>query len=268
VNEAKQLVPPDERRSQVLLAPRRVLFCQEGAWASLKKTREAKSRDLPPSSHRFLLVVLVLLCCPLLNGCSRKRVHASSPTGVTGSTSLSSDERLGYASWYGHPYHGRRTSNGETYDMNTMTAAHRTLAFDSIVKVNNLDNGKDVTVRINDRGPFVEDRIIDLSYAAAKRIEMIRPGTAKVSLEVLKIVRNPYPFTIQVGSFRDKAKARSLQKDLANRYSPVLLRQYDSPEGTFFRVLVGEFRDPKQAATALKQLRQLNYEGLMVRLDR
>jgi peptidoglycan lytic transglycosylase len=152
--------------------------------------------------------------------------------------------------------------------MNTMTAAHRTLAFDTIVKVNNLDNGKDVTVRINDRGPFVKDRIIDLSYAAAKQIEMVGPGTAKVSLEVLKIARNPHPFTIQVASFREKTNARRLQKDLAHRYSPVLLREYESLEGKFFQVLVGEFRDARQAATTVKELRRLNYEGLMVRLDR
>ena len=122
------------------------------------------------------------------------------------------EETTGYASWYGHPYHGRRTSNGETYDMNTMTAAHRTLPFDTVVKVSNLSNGKAVTVRINDRGPFVKDRIIDLSYLAAKQIDLVGPGTARVSLEILKVVPNPFPLAIQVASFKEEVGAKKLQR--------------------------------------------------------
>ena len=92
-----------------------------------------------------------------------------------------------------------------------MTAAHRTLPFDTVVKVSNLSNGKAVTVRINDRGPFVKDRIIDLSYLAAKQIDMVGPGTARVNLEILKSVPNPFPLAIQVASFREEANARKLQ---------------------------------------------------------
>ena len=270
MNEVKESAQRDERSPGVLPDLSPVLPRQGGTrdFRSLERASELTRQDLPRTAHGLLFAVLVLLCFSFLCGCGRKRVQASAPTAVAGSVSLSSDEKLGYASWYGHPYHGRRTSNGETYDMNTLTAAHRTLAFDTIVKVNNLDNGRDVTVRINDRGPFVKDRIIDLSYAAAKQIEMVGPGTAKVSLEVLKMVRNPYPFTIQVASFREKANARRLQKDLAHRYTPVLLKEYESVEGKLFRVLVGEFRDARQAATTLKELRRLSYEGLMVRLDR
>ena len=91
----------------------------------------------------------------------------------------------GIASWYGHPYHGRPTSSGEIYNMYAMTAAHRTLPFGTEVRVHDLDDGRDVSVRINDRGPFVNGRIIDLSYAAAKAMGMLGAGTAMVRLEIL-----------------------------------------------------------------------------------
>ncbi len=106
----------------------------------------------------------------------------------------------GLASWYGHPYHGRAAANGEIYDMEKFTAAHRTLPFGTVVRVTNLGNGKSVDVRIIDRGPFVAGRIIDLSHAAAKTIEMIGPGVAQVRLDIIaapsgdarrKLVRGP-----------------------------------------------------------------------------
>jgi rare lipoprotein A len=93
----------------------------------------------------------------------------------------------GYASWYGSEFHGHRTSNGEIYNMYSLTAAHRSIPFNSIVEVKNLDNGKKVIVRINDRGPFVRGRIIDLSYAAGKKIGLIGSGTARVKLKVLQV---------------------------------------------------------------------------------
>ena len=152
--------------------------------------------------------------------------------------------------------------------MNTMTAAHRTLPFDTVVKVSNVSNGKAVTVRINDRGPFVKDRIIDLSYLAAKQIDMVGPGTARVNLEILKSVPNPFPLAIQVASFREEANARKLQTELNKRFAPVATQKYDSSEGTFFRVLVGQFKDLQEAQAVLRALRQENRDGLMVRLDR
>ena len=102
----------------------------------------------------------------------------------------------GMASYYADEYNGRQTSSGEVYDMNQLTAAHQTLPFNSRVRVTNLENGKSVVVRINDRGPFKDERIIDLSLAAAKSLEMIGPGTAKVKLEVIEpgdsaIIKNP-----------------------------------------------------------------------------
>lgn len=95
-------------------------------------------------------------------------------------------ELEGKASWYGEEFHGRRTANGEIYDMYKISAAHKTLPLGTIVRVKNLENGKSVVVRINDRGPFVRGRIIDLSYAAAKKIDMVEKGVVDVKLKVLK----------------------------------------------------------------------------------
>lgn len=92
----------------------------------------------------------------------------------------------GVASWYGLPYHGRRTASGEIYDMRDLTAAHPRLPFGTRVRVHNLDNDKRVDVRINDRGPFAKQRIIDLSRRAAESIEMVGPGTAKVRITVIR----------------------------------------------------------------------------------
>src|SRR5437868_8843988 len=118
--------------------------------------------------------------CLLLAGCGgKKRVQL--PVARIGST------QTGVASWYGHPYHGRRAADGEIYDMEKMTAAHRTLPFGTWLRVTNLSNGKTVNVRIIDRGPFVKGRILDLSHAAAVSMEMIGPGTAKVKLTVIAV---------------------------------------------------------------------------------
>jgi rare lipoprotein A len=118
----------------------------------------------------------------------------------------------GLASWYGGKFHGRLTSSGEVFDSNEMTAAHRTLPFGTMVKVTNLDNGKTAIVKINDRGPFVEGRIIDLSRAAADTLGMIGQGVARVSLEIVDFVSDKPVFAIQVGAYAlvknaDKARA-------------------------------------------------------------
>ena len=220
-------------------------------------------------NEKKIVFLITLLLCGLPIGCSKKKVHVSTPVGsapASGSETL--EDPVGYASWYGDPYHGRRTSNGEIYNKFEMTAAHRTLAFDTVVKVNNLENGKEVTVRINDRGPFVKDRIIDLSYAAARTIDMVGPGTAKVRLELLKVVPNPYPISIQVGSFRENGNAVKLQRELSQKYSPVLVEEYKSHDGKLFRVMVGRFTSEQEARQTRNDLRKLDLNGLMVRLEK
>src|SRR3954467_10727242 len=119
----------------------------------------------------------------------------------------------GVASWYGHPYHGRIAANGERYDMEQLTAAHRTLPFDTWVRVVNLLNDKAVDVRITDRGPFVDGRIIDLSRAAARAIDVIGPGTAKVRVEVTSMPSTVKAgvYGVQVGAFREQENAERMR---------------------------------------------------------
>lgn len=176
----------------------------------------------------------------------------------------------GNASWYGTPFHGRRASNGEIYDMYKLTAAHKTLPFDTLVRVTNLNNGKSTTVRITDRGPFVEGRIIDLSLAAAREIESVGPGVVPVRIEVLTPgvdVTGGF-FTVQVGAFRDHGNAQRLRDRLTASYSPIFVQQYDSPEGLYYRVRIGKVAGEDAARQFGEQLRQREgFTPFVVRLD-
>jgi rare lipoprotein A len=175
----------------------------------------------------------------------------------------------GNASWYGNEFHGRHAANGEIYDMYKLTAAHRTLPFDTMVRVTNLNNGKSTTVRITDRGPFVDNRVIDLSLAAAREIESVEPGVVPVRLEVLSNVDvSSGFFTVQVGAFRDRGNAERLRDRLSLSYSPIFIQQYDSLEGAFYRVRVGKVSGEDAASAFASQLRaKEGFTPLVVRLD-
>jgi rare lipoprotein A len=144
----------------------------------------------------------------------------------------------GMASWYGPPYHNRKAATGEIYDMHQFTAAHKTLPLNSIVRVTNVANGKSVIVRINDRGPFIGTRIIDLSYAAAHEIETWRAGVAKVRVEVLEA---PKPldqggrWCVQIGAFSDAEEATRLKERLARKYRSANVIQFNGPTGAWVR---------------------------------
>jgi rare lipoprotein A len=148
----------------------------------------------------------------------------------------------GNASWYGDPFHGRHAANGEIYDMYKLTAAHRTLPFETMVRVTNLNNGKSTVVRITDRGPFVGNRILDLSLAGAREIDSVGPGVVPIRLEVLGNVDPKLGFfTVQVGAFRDRANAEHLRDRLSPTYSPIFIQQFAAADsGTFYRVRVGK----------------------------
>ena len=189
-----------------------------------------------------------------------KPAAAPAPSGYT---------EEGNASWYGVPFHGRHASNGEIYDMYKLTAAHRTLPFETMVRVTNLNNGKSTVVRITDRGPFVDDRIIDLSLAAAREVESVGPGVVPVRLEVLGGV-DPTAgfFTLQVGAFRERANAERLRDRLNASYSPIFIQQYDSPDGVFYRVRVGRISGENAARQLGEQLRGRDgFTPLVTRLD-
>lgn len=176
----------------------------------------------------------------------------------------------GIASWYGAPYHNRRGSNGEIYDMHAMTAAHRTLPLGSVVRVTNPANDKSVIVRITDRGPFIAGRIIDLSQAAAKQIGLIQKGTAEVRVELLK---TPAPldgggkWAVQIGGFEKEKAARDLAGHLSRRYQTAKVLTFDSPAGDWWvRVRVRD--DLRARAEEVIRDTQTREGGIfLVRLD-
>jgi len=150
----------------------------------------------------------------------------------------------GVASWYGKDFHGRPTANGEIYDMNGLSAAHRLMPLGTRVRVTNRENGRSVTVRVNDRGPFVHGRILDLSYGAAKYLGMTDAGTARVTIEVVdqpNVVKNHGSgrFTVQVGAFEVEDNARHLADQLRTKYPDVYLLPLRTNQGTYYRVRVG-----------------------------
>lgn len=176
------------------------------------------------------------------------------------------DTMSGRASWYGSDFHGKSTSNGEAYDMYAMTGAHKTLPMNTVVRVTNLDNNKKTVVRINDRGPFVESRIIDLSFSAAKEIDLVSKGSASVSLEVLgfepsdsrsidfkALAKGPKQevlnsFAVQIGAFMNIQGALETQKKYASfhGYSAIIKdSQYNNDK--LYRVWMRGFRSEAEA---------------------
>ncbi len=190
------------------------------------------------------------------------------PAIPAGATPLATE--FGRASWYGPPYHNRRGSNGEVYNMHAMTAAHRTLPLGSIVRVTNLKTGHAVLVRITDRGPFIPGRVLDLSLAAARKLDVYQPGIAEVKVEVMEA---PAPletggkWAVQIGGFPDEDEAAKLADHLTRRYRTAKVLRFASPAGDWWvrvRVL-GDDRERAKELVAETETR----EGavFLVRLD-
>lgn len=172
----------------------------------------------------------------------------------------------GLASWYGAKFHGRRTSSGEIFDMHKATAAHRSLPLPTYAEVTNLDNGRRVIVKINDRGPFHDDRIIDLSYGAAVRLGMIATGTARVEVRAISLDRPPPPRTavkfpggtfLQVGAFRDRQAAEALAGRMMQEHlQPVSIQS----GGGYHRVWIGPYQAEADVEAAIRQAVELGME--------
>lgn len=209
------------------------------------------------NKHGGLLKVGLSLAALLALGCGGARhTKISYPVARVGAV------EEGIASWYGEPYHGRRAANGEVYDMEQMTAAHPTYPFETWVSVRNLGNRQSTQVRITDRGPFVKGRIIDLSRAAAREIDLVRLGVTKVKLTVIDQPRGygrGKQFTVQVSTARTRQNAEQLERQLRKSYDAVTIRYRvpmangNTPES--WRILVGRVKDIKQAQKILLDVR-------------
>ena len=247
--------------------------------------------SLPSCRAPFLVLILTVLF--LLAGChktapSAKHVPppptvtpAPQPSATTTTASKPAPEptvspkakplyvETGLASWYGPLYHNHKGSNGEVYNQNALTAAHRTIPLNSTVRVTNEITKHTVIVRITDRGPFVEDRIIDLSMAAAKAVDVWQPGTAMVKVEV---IASPAPideggrWCVQIGAFQSEHEARKLKEKLQDRYATANVIQFTGPTGEWVRIRPEG--DNKQKAQEVASKTHVKEGGVfLVRLD-
>ena len=187
------------------------------------------------------LAGIPLLALILALGCGTRVEPLREESGVTG-----------YASWYGDQFHAGKTASGERYDKDGLTAAHRTAPFGTMIRVLNLENQTSTVVRINDRGPFVRGRIIDLSLAAAREIGLVENGTARVRLEFLGKAPERARLFVQAGSFRDPQNAAQLAQSLSERHPGQPLR-LETSEG-LHRVWFGPFDEETKAARLIEEL--------------
>lgn len=221
--------------------------------ADPSRTRPPRRRVLRPTLSHLLVLLLpaaLLLSC---SACSSPGPQRPKPYD------------RGVASWYGGKFHGRPTASGETYDQLELTAAHRTLPFGTVLEVTNLDNGRKVRVRVNDRGPFVRGRILDLSLAAAREIGMVGPGLARVEIAIVApadpaAALSGRRYTVQLGAFVDRRRAEALAATLAERHPEVMVRS----DGTWHRVQLGEFTSRRTADNLRRRLAKEGYVPLVV----
>ncbi|MFH2012670.1 MAG: septal ring lytic transglycosylase RlpA family protein [Pseudomonadota bacterium] len=209
-------------------------------------------------SHLYspVLVILIALC------------SCAAPKYSYYSKSLYGGVETGVGSWYGADFHGKPTSSGEIYNMHDLTAAHKTLPLGTCVIVTNLENGKSVEVKINDRGPFIEGRIIDLSFAAARALEMVDCGIAMVRVEVTKRVKYyDVPYTIQVGSFIERENALDLKEELCKKYKDVYIVETKIFDKKYHRVRLGYFNSEKSAESEALILKRDDYTAFVTRRD-
>lgn len=207
-------------------------------------------------------VVAGLLTAGTLSGCGlffgRSQPPPAARTGTV---------QTGMASWYGPGFHGKQTASGEVFDQHELTAAHQSLPMGTRALVTSLENGRQVEVRINDRGPFAKGRVIDLSYAAAQTLGMIGPGTVPVRIELLggrRVSLAPVAYTIQVGSFADRNNAVRLQRTLAKRFDGVYLATLEGQQGTYYRVRLGRFAQRDQAVRFARTVAPLGLPAVIV----
>lgn len=207
-------------------------------------------------------IALLLLSCSLTSiACSLPpaKVKVPAPPAAEGGVS-----QTGIASWYGPGFHGRPTASGSIYNQHELTAAHQTLPLGTRVMVTNLDNGRSTEVAINDRGPFAKGRILDLSYAAAKTLGMIGPGTIPVRIEVIdsgsyniQTIRQSLDYTLQAGSFTELDNAQRLKEQLAKIYpqvSEVSIVPVHGKDTIHYRVQLGTFPNRRDAEGHAQQL--------------
>lgn len=214
-----------------------------------------------------------MIVLPVLFSCGKKVVDSTRvPEGGvrTDGYVIEGDTQVGIASWYGIEEHNRYAASGERFSKHAYTAAHKSLPMGTVVRVTNLENGRDVVVKINDRGPFVRGRIIDLSHTPAESIGMIDKGTVKVKVEVMSTPSSrggnyfEAQYTVQVGSFRGRAKALDVKRGLDIEYPDVRVETVKVRGDNYYRVRVGRYSSKREAEKAARSLRRRGYGGNII----
>ena len=240
-------------------------------------------------THLFRLVLFLAAALLFLSGCAEKitapepkpeypyKPGTQRPYTINGKTYYPIDSADGFreqgvASWYGNPFHGRKTANGETYDMHAMTAAHKILPMNTMLLVHNMENGRETVVRVNDRGPFARERVIDLSYAAAKELDLIGPGLARIEIIAMgeaataakkagttptKLVHQDFKkgnYFVQIGSFLKRNNAERLARNFLDRDYRVVIQPYITSGFTYYRVQIFAGTELKPARGFEKQM--------------
>ncbi len=198
-------------------------------------------------------------------------------------------DEVGIASWYGRDFHGRRTANGERYDMHALSAAHKTLPMPTLVRVTNLENGRSVIVRVNDRGPFARGRLIDLSYAAARQLGFVEKGTARVRVQTLDreppsraSLERPAPVSlvpkawagsnngliyVQLGAFSSRVNAEQLRRRLSSIFEDVTIQPRQLASQTLYRVRIGPMEDMRRIEQTVRRLERNGYRNAVVIIE-
>ena len=220
----------------------------------------SKSISLPI----WLIIVFFLMtaCAPERRVVYERRMPPAEKREIKKGESR--EPQYGVASWYGSDFHGRATSSGEVYDMYQLTCAHQTLPLGTMVMVTNVENGKSLELKVNDRGPFVKERIIDVSYAAARMLGMWEKGTASVKVEVIgsapELVQR---FTLQVGSFVDETNAQRLAEQLQRNFDNVSVTTLETQTQKYHRVRVGQFDTRESALITAEKLSQMGFNVMV-----
>lgn len=232
----------------------------------------------------FFLLLLIAVPTGSVFASYDRDPHAKSPYSLdrkdlSVQSSTAGYSEIGLASWYGKSFQGKRTSSGERFDMHSMTAAHKQLPMNTLLKVKNLENGRETIVRVNDRGPYSGKRIIDLSHSAAKSLKLASKGTARVEITVineastdetdeLAVERDSSPtdnaFYVQIGAFTLESNAKRMQERFARTGQTAIIRESSGRKATIYRVLIAAGNDRRKALSTEQKMRNKGYREALV----
>jgi len=229
----------------------------------------------------LLRIVLLIVLTAISAACAGKAVplpapvapapSAPVPVAAAAPVPVPVPDRIyretGIAAWYGRELHGKKTASGETFDMNALSAAHRTLPFGTTLRVTNLDNLKSITVKVIDRGPLSRGRVLELSYGAARELGFVSQGTARVGIEILETVRAPAGYTVLAANYTEEENATLLKERLSKKFEAISIVMFETNLAKFYRVRVGSYASEERAEQVAGKLRLEGLEPVVIRKD-